>query len=105
MSGRGSCAYGREKRGGGVNRFKFLPSVHKSYEQQGEIFFACRNYLHQPDEVREKIDRLCREAGGEYAEALRAYLTTRASWERVTMEYHLSDATLHRIRRQFYELW
>lgn len=88
-----------------MNKFRFLPSVRKSYEQQGEIFFACRNYARQPAEVRNKIDRLTAEAGGEHAQALRAYLTTRASWERVTMEYHVSAATLDRIRRRFYELW
>ena len=45
------------------------------------------------------------EAGGEHAAALRAYLTTRASWERVTMEYYVSPSTLERIRRRFFELW
>ena len=88
-----------------MNRFKFLPSVKKSYEQQGEIFFTCLNYARQPAEVRTILDRLCFEAAGEHAAALHAYLTTRASWEQVTMRYNLSSSTLDRIRRRFYELW
>lgn len=88
-----------------ATRFKYLPSVHKSYAEQGKIFFDCQNYAGQPEEMREKIDRLILEAGGEHAGALRAYLCTRASWERVTMEHFVSGATLDRIRRRFFELW
>ena len=56
-----------------ARKFKYLPSVHKGYAEQGMIFFACQNYARQTAEVQSKIDRLCREAGGEYADALRAY--------------------------------
>lgn len=88
-----------------ATRFKFLPSVRKSYAQQGNIFFCCQTYAMQPEDIREKIDRLIAQAGGEYSEALRCYLCTRSSWERVTMNYALSAATLDRARRKFYELW
>lgn len=87
-----------------ATRFKYLPSVRKSYAEQGKIFFDCQNYSRQPAEIRAKIDELIQEAGGEYADALRAYLCTRASWERVTMDYYVSGSTLDRIRRRFYEL-
>lgn len=105
MCGRGLFALLR--RGGGIvaTRFKYLPSVRKSYAEQGKIFFDCQNYSRQPAEIRAKIDELIQEAGGEYADALRAYLCTRASWERVTMECFVSSATLDRIRRKFFELW
>ena len=88
-----------------IRRFKELPSVDKSYEEQGEIFFLCRNYAKQSRAVRGKIDRLCREAGGEYAGALKRYLTTADSWERVVVEEHISEGTLHRCRKKFYESW
>ena len=71
-----------------ARKFKYLPSVHKGYAEQGMIFFACQNY-----------------AGGEYADALRAYLCTPASWEAVTTEYFVSPSTLDRVRRRFFELW
>lgn len=51
-----------------ARKFKYLPSVHKGYAEQGMIFFACQNYARQTAEVQSKIDRLCREAGGEYAD-------------------------------------
>ena len=58
-----------------ARKFKYLPSVHKGY------------------------------AGGEYADALRAYLCTPASWEAVTTEHFVSPSTLDRVRRRFFELW
>lgn len=88
-----------------IRRFKLLPSVHRSYEEQGEIFFLCRNYAHQPRAVQRKIDRLCTEAAGEYAGALRRYLTTGDSWQAVVMEEHISEGTLQRCRKKFYESW
>lgn len=88
-----------------ARKFKYLPSVHKGYAEQGMIFFVCQTYRRQTPEMQSKIDRLCREAGGEYADALRAYLCTPASWEAVTTEYFVSPSTLDRVRRRFFELW
>lgn len=88
-----------------IKRFRELQSVHKSYRQQGEIFFCCLNYAHQTRQTREKIDRLCEQAAGEHAAALKHYLTTEVSWQEVTAEYHLSDKTLERVRNRFYRLW
>ena len=88
-----------------ARKFKYLPSVSKSYPEQGMIFFVCQTYSRQTPEMQSKIDRLCREAGGEYADALRAYLCTPASWEAVTTEYFVSPSTLDRVRRRFFELW
>lgn len=88
-----------------MRKFKMLPSVKKSYEEQGEIFFACRNFARQDERVREKIVTLCREAAGEYAPALFAYLTTGDSWQEVTMRHNISDRTLDRCRWKFYSAW
>ena len=85
--------------------FKRLRSVNKTYDEQGEIFFACRNYARQPKKVREKIRRVCEKAGGDYAKELFIYLTTNISWQQMVTEYYISEATLCRIRRRFYELW
>lgn len=60
-----------------ARKFKYLPSVHKGYAEQGMIFFACQNYARQTAEVQSKIDRLCREAGGEYADALPGPISAR----------------------------
>ena len=85
--------------------FKRLRSVSKSYDEQGAIFFACRNFARQPKKTQDKIRRLCAAAGPEYARALLAYLTTDISWERTCMEYGLSQETLTRLRRRFYDAW
>lgn len=85
--------------------FKRLRGVSKSYDEQGQIFFACRNFASQPKKMQEKIRRLCDKAGGEYREALFRFLTTNISWQRTCMEFYISEATLCRIRRRFYELW
>lgn len=85
--------------------FKRLRGVSKSYDEQGAIFFACRNYSRQPKRIQEKIRRLCERAGGEYSDALFHFLTTDISWQRTCMDYYISEATLCRIRRRFYESW
>jgi glutathione peroxidase-family protein len=86
-------------------KFKQLRSVGKSYEEQGYIYFCCRNYRRQPQKVRARIDELCEQAGGEHAEALKAVLCSAVSSVAVCDKYHLSEATLNRVRNRFYSLW
>ena len=88
-----------------MKRFKRLRSVRRSYEEQGLIFFSCQTYRKQPEWQRRKIDSLCETAGGEYAAALKEYLTTDADWIYICGKHHISDRTLERIRKQFYEAW
>lgn len=85
--------------------FKRLRSVNKTYDQQGEIFFCCRNYARQTERVQRKIRKLCEYAGREYAPALFVYLTTDISWQRTVMDYGISEETLLRARRRFYDAW
>ena len=58
-----------------------------------------------PAAVRRRIDELCERAGGEYAPALKAYMTTDADWLWICDQYHVSESTLARVRKKFYELW
>lgn len=88
-----------------VKGFKRLHSVRKSYNEQGLIYFTCQTYGKQPEWMRRKIDGLCVSAGGEYAPALQEYLMTDADWIFVCQKYHISDRTLDRIRKRFYESW
>ena len=85
--------------------FRRLRSIRKSYNEQGLIFFTCQTYRSQPERVRRRIDRLCESAGGEYAEALKEFLTTGADWISVCAKNHICDSTLERARRRFYESW
>lgn len=85
--------------------FRYLRSVRKTYNEQGMIYFACVNYARLTPGTRRKIDRLCERAGGEYAPALKEYLTTEADWRYICDKHHFSDKTLERVRRKFYEAW
>lgn len=89
-----------------ASRFKYLRAVkNKNYVQQGEIYFTCQCYMRQPQKVRAKIDDLCERVGGEYAVALKEYLTTDADWRYICDRHFMSSATLDRIRVKFYEKW
>lgn len=88
-----------------ATRFTRLRSVGKSYAEQGVIFFTCLTYEQQPKAIREKIDRLCRKAGGGHCHALFEYLTTSMSWEATTIRHNISHETLDRCRRKFYTYW
>jgi len=85
--------------------FKRLKSVEKSTEEQGYIYYCCRTYSRREKRVQQKIDRLCDLAAGEYAAALREFLLTDADWIYICQKHHISESTLDRIRRRFYELW
>lgn len=90
-----------------MTRFKQWKSVGKTYQEQALIwaFCQCRDSKEVSPKVREKIARLIREAGGEYAAALEAYLCTDSSWEYVVTHYAISDRTLFRVTAKFLELW
>lgn len=83
--------------------FRYKPSVHASYDQQGYIYFVSRLYKQLPDKEREKIRLLCRETGGPYSGALLEYVTAGASAEAVCMKNFISQSTLHRAVRRYYE--
>lgn len=88
-----------------ATRFRYLRSVIKTYDEQGEIYFLCRRYAHQPAYIQQRIDRLCKQAGGEYAVALFAFLCTGTTWQSVCDSYHVSQDTLRRARDRFYDMW
>ncbi len=88
-----------------MTRFKYRKKIRRSYIEQGTVFFTCRRYDKLDRGEREKIDALIYRAGGEYANPLRAYLLTDAGWTEVCQKYYISDATLYRAVRRFYESW
>ncbi|NCB52217.1 MAG: hypothetical protein EOM54_10090 [Clostridia bacterium] len=88
-----------------ADNFKRLAGVGKSRVQQGRIYFTCRNYADEIPAVKKKIERLCAEAGGAYSCALFDFMTSGKSTLQITMDYYISEATLSRARRRFYELW
>lgn len=88
-----------------MKKFKKLRSVRKSYEEQAYIFYACATYEKQNAATRRKIENLCTRAAGEYAPALLEFLTSSADFRHICETHHISDSTLERVRKKFYELW
>lgn len=87
-------------------KFRKYMSVRKPYREQGLIYFTCMTYASQPEEVKTKIRRLCKECGGEYEEALFALMTREnisITWLEQT--YHVSATVLYKRRKWFYERW
>lgn len=86
--------------------FRKLRGVDVPYREQGMIWFTCVNYDKQPKRTKEKIQRLCRECGGEYEKALFIFLTREnVSIPWIEQNYYVSATTLYRRRKEFFESW
>lgn len=82
--------------------FRYKKSIPVDYEAQGYIYFVSRRFQDLPRRAQEKIRALCREAGGEYAEALFEFVTTDAGASAVCRKHYLSESTLERAVRKYY---
>ena len=86
--------------------FKKRRGIHIPYEQQGLIYFTCVNIADMPEQVQNKIERLCDEVGKEYSEVLYKVVTdNKRSIRSLAMEYHISETQLYHYRKKFYEAW
>ncbi len=85
--------------------FKKLRGVALPEEQQGLVRYTCLNSDSQPKRTQEKIQRLCDDVGGAYSAALRQVMCSRKSITAISMEHYVSERTLYRMRKEFYEKW
>lgn len=85
--------------------FKRLPGISLSEKQQGLVRFICLNEATRPKGEREKIQRLCDEVGGAYSAALKEVMCSQRSISEIAMRHYVSESTLYRLRREFYESW
>jgi hypothetical protein len=86
--------------------FKKRRGIHIPYEQQGLIYFTCVNIADMPEQIQNKIERLCDEVGKEYSEVLYKVVTdNKRSIRSLAMEYHISETQLYHYRKKFYESW
>ena len=83
--------------------FRYKKGICVSYRRQGFIYFTMKNLHLLPEAKREKLKRLCDEAAGEHSAALWAYLTTEKGYVAVCREFYLSQETLFRAQKRFYE--
>ena len=82
--------------------FRFRPRLGVSYERQGLVYFVSRTYTQQPKRVQEKIERLCRDCGGEHWRALFEFVTTDEGAVSIGLRHHVSEGTLYRAVRGYY---
>lgn len=87
--------------------FKKRRGIKLPYNKQGFIYFTCVNIDDMPDDIQNKIHNLCYDIGGDdYAEALFAVVTNSTkSIRALSMEHHISEMSLYRLRKKFYESW
>lgn len=85
--------------------FKKLKGVPLPEEKQGLVRYTCLNAEIQPKRTQNKIQRLCDDVGGAYSAALRDVMCSRKSITRISMEHHVGESTLYRMRQEFYAAW
>lgn len=85
-----------------MGKFRFKRGIPLEYDTQGYIYFLSRRYRRLPLAKRRKIDELCDKAGGEYAPALREFVTTDRGAAEVCGKYFISQSTLERMVKRYY---
>jgi hypothetical protein len=87
--------------------FKKRRGIKLPYNKQGLIYFTCVNIVDMPEDVQDKIKKLCDDIGGkEYADVLYKVVTDSSrSIRSLSMEYHISETQLYHYRKKFYEMW
>lgn len=89
-----------------MRSFKKMRGIKLTYDEQGLIYFICRNIRKQPQAVQDKILSLCVDvAGAEYYQALYAALTTADSIRSIAKSFCVSESQLYGLRKMFYEKW
>lgn len=83
--------------------FRFKSGIKVGYVRQGYIYFVSLSYGKLDRKRQQVIDGLCRECGGEYWRALREFVTTDTTATKICTDHHLSESTLHRAVRRYYE--
>ena len=86
--------------------FKKRRGIKLPYNKQGLIYFTCVNIDDMPEDVQQKIEKLCKEVGKEYSDVLYKVVTdSTRSIRSLSMEYHISETQLYHYRKKFYEMW
>lgn len=85
--------------------FKKIRSIKLPYRRQGLIYFTCRDYENQPPKVKDKINRMCYEIGGELNAVLFEIMTGEMSVKEAAIKYYINEKALYRMRKKFYESW
>lgn len=82
--------------------FRVKKSIPVDPDLQGFIYFASRMYRKLGNKEKQRVQRLCQEAGGEYSEALFEFVTTDNGFVAVCRKHYISQSTLERMVRRYY---
>lgn len=82
--------------------FRVKKSVPLSENRQGYVYYRSRMFSELDQRRQGVIRALCKEAGGEYAQAVEEFVTTDAGATAICMRHHLSRETLDRAVRRYY---
>lgn len=85
--------------------FRYRKSRDLKYNEQGLIYFVCRNFKRMPGKVKAEIRAGCIEVCGDYGEAVFQYITTDKSFLSISQRYYISEYTLAEYVRKFYRSW
>lgn len=89
-----------------MSTFKKMRGIRLTYDEQGLVYFTCRNIKKQPRAVQDRVLSLCLEVGGaEYWQALYSVLTSEDSIRSIAIEHCVSESQLYKLRKSFYEKW
>ena len=85
--------------------FRYKKAVPVGYVLQGYIYFSSKMYKWLPADQRQRIEELCRSAGGEHAAALLEFVTTGCGASAICRKHYLSESTLERAVRRYYVMF
>lgn len=84
--------------------FSKLASVKLNINKQGLIFYINRNYYRFSEKKRRILDCQYECIGGEYAAALKRYMTSSDTLTKICIDEHIaSPSTIYPLVRRFYE--
>lgn len=86
--------------------FSKIPSVKLGVNKQGLVFYVCRNYYNFSEPKQKVMDEVFERAGGDYAPALKRFMTSSDTAVKVCMDNNIgSVSTLYTVVRRLYEMF
>ena len=82
--------------------FRYKKGIPIPYNEQGYIYFLCRNYKRLPSEMQGLIRDQAQAAAGEYSKALLEFITSDCGGTAICTRHHISESTLERVVKRFY---
>ena len=82
--------------------FRVKRSINVSEKRQGYIYYVSLLYPELSRKRKEKLEELCRRAGGDYADAVLEFVTTDHGAIAVSQKHYISRETLDRAVRRYY---